>query len=52
MTQNFVRYGLKKLICTGYHKGDKGMEYVLEGDTDIFNCVMLCAHHNRMKGNR
>lgn len=33
-TQNFVRYGLKKLICTGYHKGAKGMKYVLEGDTD------------------
>ena len=33
-TQNFVRYGLKKLICTGYHKGGKGMKYVLEGDTD------------------
>lgn len=33
-TQNFVRYGLKKLICTGYHKGAKGMKYVLEGDTN------------------
>ena len=33
-TQNFVRYGLKKLICTGYHKGARGMKYVLEGDTD------------------
>lgn len=33
-TQNFARYGLKKLICTGYHKGGKGMKYVLEGDTD------------------
>ena len=31
---NFRRIGLKKLICTGYHKGGHGVKYVLDGDTN------------------
>ena len=30
--ENFARYGLKKLICTGYRKGGKGLKYVLDAN--------------------
>lgn len=39
-------YGIKEMDADHASAWSKG------GATDISNCVMLCAHHNRMKGNR
>ena len=39
-------YGIKEMDADHASAWSKG------GATDISNCVMLCTHHNRMKGNR